>query len=84
MSNKRKIKRAKFTVDVLFDEFIEPSHLKVLAQRIVNALRHESDSGAGLGDDNAVPKEIRAFNPDAGIAMVKWNDSEWEESFVNP
>ncbi len=67
-NNDRKIKRLKFTVDVLFDDFVKKDHQAVLAKKIVDALRHESDAGDGLGDDNAIPIEICAYSSEAGVA----------------
>lgn len=81
-NNGRKIKRLKFTVDVLFDEFVEKEHQAVLAKKIVDALRHESDAGDGLGDDNACPIEIRAYSSEAGVASYTWENHEWVYNFI--
>jgi len=79
----RKLKRIQYTVDILFDEFVDPSHIKVLGDKIIKALKHESDSGQGLGDDNAVPVEIRAYNPDAGVSSYIYEGTEgWKYNFV--
>jgi hypothetical protein len=78
----RKLKRLTFTVDVLFDDFVEKDHQAVLAKKIVDALRFETDSGDGLGDDNAIPVEIRAYSPEAGVASYTWENSQWVYNFI--
>lgn len=81
-NSERKLKRLPFTVDVLFDDFVDKSHLEVLANKILNALHYETDAGDGLGDDNAIPIEIRVFNPEAGVASYKWVNKKWEYNFI--
>ncbi len=83
----RKIKRARFSVDILFDDFIEKKHLKEMAKKITDALRHEVDSGMGLApedeDSNATTKEIRTFSEEAGVSIVKYENGRWNESFID-
>ncbi len=85
MSEERKIKRVKFTLDVLFDEPVDLNHVKKLSKRVVETLKQESDSGQGLGDDNAVPVEIRAMNEQTGIAIQTYQSTKegWVESFID-
>ncbi len=84
MSEARKIKRVKFTLDILFDEFVDLKHVKELSEKIAETLKNESESGTGLGDGNALPIEIRVFNEETGVAIQRFKDaSDLGNSFIN-
>lgn len=84
MSN-RKIKRIKFTVDLLFSDSIDKKEIPEISRKIADALRHEVDSGNGFApetDDSPYTNEIRVMNDEAGVVILSFGNQGWVEKII--
>ena len=83
----RKIKRVKFTVDLLFSDSIDKKHLPEITRKIADALRHEVDSGMGFApedDESPYTQEIRVLNEESCLVELKYSvPGGWSESVTD-
>lgn len=70
------MKKLQFTVEIEFEDDVQPIHVKESADKILDALKHESESGNGLAADDAetFPTKITVSSDDIEHVNVnhKW------------